>query len=191
MGLGEDVGSVNGREVENDGSAISEGATPIMTAPVVVKPYCGDPKLLAASWVVGFGMTFGLLVMAQVESMSFMCYVSTGTAFVLSGALVVFMAVTQRPCVIITSEGFTFRSAVGSQSEKWEHIDGDFAVFTFGLWWAVAYKLTPRRRVKLFGRHADVDRGGQGASRRRLRESRRHHAMPEARVHRLGRQRRK
>jgi len=62
---------------------------------------------------------------------------------VFSAVCFVVTAVSQRPRVVITPQGFAFHGLIGGLSHKWEDIDGPFAVIKIGLGTAgVAYKLT-------------------------------------------------
>jgi len=57
--------------------------------------------------------------------------------------------VRQRPSLVITSDGFTFRKLFGAKSFRWEEIDGPFAVIKIGFSKAVGYKLTQEYRERV------------------------------------------
>ena len=70
---------------------------------------------------------------------------AVGCAIGVSFGIVAFVVVTvrQRPRVVITPHGFTIDKFIGSDSHKWEDIDGQFVVTKMGGWTkVVGYRLT-------------------------------------------------
>jgi hypothetical protein len=80
----------------------------------------------------------------------------------LSSILYLIAALSQRPRVVITPEGFVFDKLFGREAHKWEEIDGQFAVIKLGWGKSVAYKLTPDYKARM-GRKATSLFGGYDA----------------------------
>ncbi len=58
-------------------------------------------------------------------------------------------AVRQRPRVVITSKGFAVYKLFGEETQKWENIEGPFAVIRIGMAKAVGYKLSERYKEQI------------------------------------------
>jgi hypothetical protein len=68
--------------------------------------------------------------------------VACGTVVVVSTVLYVIAAFRHRPRVVISPEGFAFEKVFGRNANRWEDIEGRFAIIKIGWNQAVAFRLT-------------------------------------------------
>jgi hypothetical protein len=107
-------------------------------------------RLLASLGIMvagGAGLICGLLLILGLRTMQTLV-VAGVVAVGLSVALFLLALIRQRPQVVVSAEGFVFCRLFGSQSRKWEEVDGQFAVIKIGLSKAVAYNLTAECKAR-------------------------------------------
>jgi hypothetical protein len=65
--------------------------------------------------------------------------------FALGAVAFTIATIRRRPRLVVGPEGFALYSLFGSESHRWEEIEGPFALIKIGLSKAVGYRLTPGR----------------------------------------------